>query len=119
MIIMGLSIFLFGIIEDQTYFTMVFLLETLAFTVMSPNSMKIFGDKVAHHPRRDEIIGTSSSVRELLNIVLSFCLVPLYAVNKMLPWIFISFTCFLLAIPYLRRQSIQEEERMLETVKIS
>jgi len=102
MVIMGLTIALFGIVENQLLFTIIFIIETLAFAVMAPNAMKIFGDSVSSHPRSQEIIGTSSSLRELLNIVLVFCLVPLYEVNIMLPWIAISIMCFALSLPYLR-----------------
>jgi MFS family permease len=102
MVVMGISILAMGFTSSPILFTASFITETLGFAVMAPNSMKIFGDIVAEHPRRGEIVGTSSSFRELLNIVLSFTLIPLYQFRMSLPWMLLSVMCLLLAIPYLR-----------------
>jgi len=102
MLVMGLSILGMGVTSDPIIFTACFVAETLGFAVMAPNSMKIFGDVVSEHPRRGEVVGTSSSFRELLNIVLSFTLIPLYQYSMSLPWIILALVCMLLSLPYLR-----------------
>jgi len=113
-LVMGLSIIGFGLVTNQKLFTLLFLIETTAFSFMVPASMKIFGDQVDKHPRRGQIIGTTSSSREILNVILIFCLVPLYQYKVRLPWIILGFSSLLLAIPYLYagRQDVVVEKTL-------
>lgn len=106
MMLMGLSILGMGLTSDRTLFSVFFIIETLGFVFMAPNAMKIFGDKVANHPRRGEIIGTSSSFRELVNIAVSFCIIPIYEYNMTLPWIILPVLVILLSLPYLKKEMI-------------
>jgi MFS family permease len=102
MILMGLSIFGMCIANSRPMFIAMFIIETLGFAVMAPNAMKIFGDKVADHARRGEIIGTASSFRELINILLAFCFIPIYQASTTTAWLMLSGFCILLSLPYLK-----------------
>jgi MFS transporter, DHA1 family, multidrug resistance protein len=102
MVLMGLSIFGMSIAYSRPIFIAMFILETLGFAVMAPNAMKIFGDKVANHARRGEIIGTASSFRELLNILLAFFFMPIYQASAITAWLMLSGFCILLSLPYLK-----------------
>ncbi len=101
MFVMGLSIIGFGLVANRALFTGLFLLETVAFSFMVPTSMKIFGDQVDKHPHRGQIVGAASSSREILNVVLIFCLVPLYKCQNALPWIALGLISMLLAVSYM------------------
>lgn len=105
MVLMGLSIFGMCMATSKPMFIAMFILETLGFTVMAPNAMKIFGDEVANHPRRGEIIGTASSFRELLNIALAFFFIPLYQMDTKTTWLLLSCFCLVFSLPYLRTGS--------------
>lgn len=100
-LIMSLSIMGFGWASNQLTFTVCFLLETVAFSFMVPAAMRVFGDQVSAHPQRGQIIGTASSSRELLNIILILVLVPLYYVAPVLPWVLLGAGSLLLGLPYL------------------
>jgi MFS family permease len=100
-LIMGFSIFGMGYVGNQDLFIMLFILETFGFAVMAPNAMKIFGDRIANNDRKGEIIGTLSSVREITNILVSLCIIPLYQYDKFFPWVTLSIVCFIASLPYL------------------
>lgn len=114
MFVMGISILGFGLVSSRALFTGLFLLETTAFSFMVPASMKIFGDQVDKHPHRGQIVGAASSSREILNVVLIFCLVPLYKHQASIPWIALGVMSMLLAIPYMT--SGKRNEFVLEEV---
>lgn len=105
MLIMGLSILGMGFTTSRATFTALFIIETIGFSIMTPNAMKIFGDKISNHVRRGEIVGASSSLREVINILLAFCLIPIYEFNVTLPWVILSVLCFLLSVPYLSHEA--------------
>lgn len=107
MVFMGLSILGMSLTSSKIVFTVLFVLETIAFAVMAPNAMKIFGDKVADHHRRNEIIGTASSFRELVNIALAFCLIPLYEFNMLVSWVLLTTFCVVLSLPYLKSSTVK------------
>lgn len=110
MVLMGLSILGMCLAQSRTMFIAMFLIETMGFAVMAPNAMKIFGDKVAEDPRCGEIIGTSSSFRELLNILLAFVFIPIYEFNPVVAWLILSFFCIFLSLPYLNGSSLAKSE---------
>lgn len=101
---MGFSIIGLGLAKNQVLFTCLYLLETIAFSFMVPASMKIFGDSVDKHPHRGQIIGAASSSREILNIILIFCLVPIYKYNFSLPWIILGVLSILMVLPYINEK---------------
>ncbi len=102
MTVMGLSIIGFSLSSsNQIIFTILFIIETIAFSFMVPSTMKIFGNKVENHPQKEQIIGTSSSSREILNVILIFTLVPIYKYSNSLPWLLLGLMCLILMLPYL------------------
>lgn len=102
---MGCSIVGFGFASSQPAFTVLYVVETIAFSFMVPSAMKVFGDAVQQHPQRAQIVGTASSSRELLNIAMVFGLIPLYKAGPALPWILLGVLTVSLSIPYLRLTS--------------
>lgn len=102
MVTMGVSIIGFGLISNPVVFTSLFLIETVAFSFMVPSSMKIFGDIVAGHPNRGQIIGAASSAREILNIIMVTTLAPIYQYKTTMPWLLLGLMSILLALPYIK-----------------
>lgn len=106
---MGLSVMAFALLDNKYTFTIMYVIETIAFSFMVPAAMKVFGDHVDSHPRRGQIVGAASSSRELVNIVLICCVVPMYKYEQRLPWIVLGGLSLLLTLPYisaLKRQSL-------------
>lgn len=99
-LVMGFSIIGFGFATNEVVFTCLYLIETIAFSFMVPAAMKIFGDSVDKHPHRGQIVGTASSSREILNIILVFCLIPIYKYNFNLPWIILGIMSVFMVLPY-------------------
>ena len=105
MILMGVTTIGMGLSSSRTTFIAMYFMEIIGFVLMAPNAMKIFADKIAEHKRRSEIVGTSSSFREIANIIIVFTVVPLYEFSKVAPWILLGIVCIILAIPYMRTGS--------------
>ncbi|MEO5379082.1 MAG: MFS transporter [Magnetococcus sp. DMHC-6] len=104
---MGISLLGCGLSEKIEYFTLFYALETLAFAFMAPAAMKKFGDAVQSHPLRGQIVGTSSSMRELINIIMVLFLVPIYHASNQLPWFLLGILTLLVSLPYIHKRRIE------------
>jgi len=104
MALMGVTIIGMGFSKSIYMFIFVYALETIGFILMAPNAMKIFADHVSDHPRRSEIIGTSSSFREVANIVVVLTIVPLYEYSWIAPWLVLGIACIIFGLPYIFKE---------------
>lgn len=104
--VMGASFIGLGLNINQLSFTILYAVETIAFSFMAPSAMKIFGDAVQTHPRRGQIVGAASSSRELINIVVVLALVPLYKISHHWPWMLLGVLTIIFTLPYLRARRL-------------
>lgn len=111
LIVIGLSLSLFGLVSDIATFTVLFLLETIAFSFMLPAAMKIFGNKVANHPLRGNIIGSASGLAELFVMLVPVTLLPLYRVDAFLPWLVLGVLSLVITLPFWQYEDVFENEK--------
>lgn len=102
LVLMGFLIIAFGFTTHWFFFTVLFVVETLTFAFMLPAGMKVFADKVAGLPRRQDIIGYFGSLTELTTLALAILIPMLYAVEAKLAWGLLGIGCFISAIPFLK-----------------
>lgn len=98
---MALSITAFVHANDYYVFTVFFIIETLAFSFMVPTTMSIFFGRLVQSERQKQIIGTASSSRDIMAIIIVTFVVPLYSTNPNYPWYVLSFLTGVAALPYL------------------
>lgn len=75
-----------GILHDPLTFAIVFIIETIAFSLMLPPAMAIFSEAVENHADRTRILGTMTFVTELLSLPPAFLLPLFYAFHPALAW---------------------------------
>jgi MFS family permease len=81
LVIMGLSILLIGYVDTETSFIILFIVETLAFSVMMPSGLKVFADLSDSLKHRTEMIGYLTIVTELVTLLIAIIL-PLIITNN-------------------------------------
>ncbi|OAD23928.1 Major facilitator superfamily MFS-1 [Candidatus Thiomargarita nelsonii] len=115
---MGALIASFGLTQDIMVFTVLFVLETIAFAIMLPAGMKFFADIVQEHPQRGSILGLFGSVTEIFTLFLAVTIFPLYAVNSTLTWFALGAMCIIAVLPFFSAphpgivlQPIEDESR--------
>jgi MFS family permease len=97
---MGILIASFGLTQNIMVFTILFILETIAFAIMLPAGMKFFADLVQEHPERGTILGIFGSVTEIFTLFLAITILPLYAVNSTLTWFVLGAMCIVAVLPF-------------------
>ena len=81
-------------------FSILFVLETIAFSFLIPGAMKLFGDIIEDNPKRGQILGTGAGIVELCAMLVPLTVLPLYKLNNILPWVFLGSICFVCIIPF-------------------
>lgn len=99
---MGFSVMFFGFANKIYFFTVLYIVESMAFSFMLPTGMKYFGDLVEKHPSRGQILGFFASIAEGCLMIVPFIIFPLYNINKMLPWVFLGTMCVLASVPFFK-----------------
>jgi DHA1 family multidrug resistance protein-like MFS transporter len=100
LVIMGVSIAMFGLAPTLPLFLTLFVIETLAFCFMLPTAMKVFSDLVAEHPRRGEILGSFGSLVDLSCLLTPFVVLPLFEVSEVAAWGVLAVMCLGAALPF-------------------
>jgi MFS family permease len=100
LLIIGISLALLGLVRNIILFTLLFLLETIAFSFMLPAGMKIFGNNVANHPQRGNIIGSVAGLTELCAMLVPIILLPLYRMDATLPWSVLGVLSIIITFPF-------------------
>lgn len=100
LLIIGVSLALLGLVRNIFVFTLLFLLETIAFSFMVPAGMKIFGNNVANHPQRGNIMGSAAGLTELCAMMVPIVLLPLYRVDAFFPWFLLGGVSIIITFPF-------------------
>lgn len=101
LLVMAVSIFLFAWAPSLAWFTVAYVIETLAFCLMVPTAMSIFMEKIAKDELKGPIIGTASSARDVMTIIIITLVTPLYAKGGHFPWMILAGLTACAAVPYL------------------
>ncbi|MCR8923483.1 MFS transporter [Dasania sp. GY-MA-18] len=81
LVIMGCSILLIGFVDSEMSFIMLFVIETLAFSVMMPSGLKVFADLSDSLENRIEIIGYLTIVTEIVTLLIAIFIPLIIAKN--------------------------------------
>jgi MFS family permease len=86
LVTMAVALTAMGFVSGMTAFMALFVVETVAFSVMLPAATRVFGDAVEAEPHRAQILGFFSSARELAALLVPITLVPLYRASPAFAW---------------------------------
>ena len=100
LLVMGFCVLGFGFVSNPISFTILYIIETVAFSFLIPGVMKLFGDIIEAHPKRGQILGAGTGLAELSAVFVPITVLPLYKINYMLPWILLSSLALSASIPF-------------------
>src|SRR5690606_2591290 len=99
--VMAVFIGLFGFAQSKLSFAVLFFAECLAFSLMLPAGLKVFGDRVNAHVQRTTIVSSFGALTEAVTLVLAVSLPALYQFNPKFAWIMVGALCALAAYPFI------------------
>lgn len=113
--VMTVSFVLMGLTRSVTVFWVLFVIETIAFALMLPPAMTVFGNAVDNQATRTRILGNMAFATEAISLPLAVVLPWAYARNVALSWIVVSLLCmsallmFLLSGRELARRQVRAD----------
>lgn len=99
--VMAVLIGLFGFAQTKFSFAVLFFAECLAFSLMLPAGLKVFGDQVNAHSQRTVIVSAFGALTEAATLLLAVSLPSLYHFSPKCAWIMVGVICALAAYPFL------------------
>lgn len=100
LIVTGLCIGGFGFVSGLLQFTILYVIETIAFSFLIPGAMNLFADIIENHPKRGQIMGTGIGLTELAATFVPITVLPLYKLHFMLPWVMLGSLALFATIPF-------------------
>lgn len=100
LLIMGISIIAFSVVDSIVPFIILFVIESVAFSFMLPAGMKVFADSVHDHSERTNIVSCFGSFTEVVTLLLALLIPFLYSVSIYSVWLFVGCFCLIFALPF-------------------
>lgn len=100
LMVMSLSFIVLGVTNNPLVFTLVFIVETLAFCLMLPAGTKIFSVHIVNYSERSIAIGAFSSLVDVITLFIALSFPYLYNLKHSLPWGILGFACLVAVFPY-------------------
>lgn len=91
--VMTVSFVLMGLTRSMPAFWVLFVVETIAFALMLPPAMTVFGNAVDSQATRTRILGNMAFATEAISLPLAVVLPWAYARNVTLSWMVLSLLC--------------------------
>lgn len=106
LLVMGITLACFGLINNIVVFVIFYVIETIAFALMLPAGTKIFADIVEDDAQKPLILGLFGSYIEVSTLVVAIVLPIVYSVSATLAWASLGLFSALSAVPFFAKDTL-------------
>ena len=117
--VMTVSFVLMGLTRNAVVFCVLFAIETIAFALMLPPAMAVFGSAVDSQATRTRILGNMAFATEVITLPLAVVLPWTYARSAALSWMIVALLCLAVVALFLlssralaRRQAVATHQSL-------